>query len=164
VAGVDPTGPDDWSSDRVETSYREARAVLEAQERTIADIDDKATRAVRINVLLLAALVSALQLSDGAFDPWLALCGGVSLFLSLAFGAATYHESNLLLGPSAAYLDDLNHDPAVLDSRWDTDLIDAYSGFIETNARYVEFNGNLLLGQQVFLVEGVLLFGLGIVV
>jgi hypothetical protein len=162
VAGHDPTGPDDWSSDRVRTSYREARAVLEAQERTIADIDEKATRAVRITVLLLAALVSAFQFSAGVFNPWLALWGGVSLFVSLAFGVAAYHESNLLLGPNPEYLDHLGRSPDRLSRRWDADLIDTYSGFLRTNDRVIEINGDLLLGQQLFLVEGVFLFGLAL--
>jgi len=44
------------------------------------------------------------------------------------------------------------------------DLVDSYSGFINDNAEDIEFNGNLLLGQQVFLIEGVFLFGLAIIV
>lgn len=159
-----PAGPDDWSSDRLETTYLEARAVLDAQQRTVTDIDDKATRAVRITVLLLGGLISVFQLSPGVFDPWLAVCGGISLFLSLAFGVATYHESNLLLGPGSGYLDQLNYEPEALPERWDADLVDAYSGFIEQNARDIQFNGHLLLGQQLFLVQGVLLFGVGILV
>lgn len=127
-------------SDRVETSYR----------------------AVRTTVLLLAALVSAFQFSPGAFDPWLALWGGVALFVSLAFGVATYHESNLLLGPNSECLDDPGRSPDRIDRRWDAALIDTDSGFVRTNDRVIDLNGDLLLGQQLLLVEGVSLFGLSL--
>ena len=159
----DPTRSDNWSNDRMETVYRESRAVLDAQQQTISDIDDKATRAVRITVLLLGGLISVWQFAGGVFNTWLALCGGVSLFLSLVFGVATYHESNLILGPTESYLDQLNYQPESFDGGWETDLVDSYSGFINDNAGNIEFNGNLLLGQQVFLIEGVFLFGLAIV-
>lgn len=147
----------------METAYRESRAVLDAQQRTIGDIDDKATRAVRITVLLLGGLISVWQFAGTVFNTWLAFCGGISLFLSLVFGVATYHESDLILGPTEEYLDEINYQPESIESGWETDLVDSYSGFIETNAEDIEFNGNLLLGQQVFLIEGVFLFGLAIV-
>ena len=160
----DPTNSDNWSNDRIETAYRESRAVLDAQQQTISDIDDKATRAVRITVLLLGGLISVWQFAGSVFNMWLALCGGVSLFLSLVFGVATYHESDLILGPTESYVDQLNYRPRSFERGWEMDLVDSYSGFINDNAEDIEFNGNLLLGQQVFLIEGVFLFGLAIIV
>ncbi|WP_132059802.1 hypothetical protein [Halorussus amylolyticus] len=136
---------------------------MDAQKRTISEIDDKATRAVRITVLLLGGLISVWQFAGTVFNTWLAFWGGVSLFCSLGFGVATYHESDLILGPTEEYLDELNYQSESLEGGWETDLVDSYSGFVGTNAEDIEFNGNLLLGQQVFLVEGVLLFGLSIV-
>lgn len=163
MTGRDPDDIDNWSSDRMETAYQESRAVLDAQQKTVGDIDDKATRAVRITVLLLGGLISVWQFAGGVFDSWFALCGGASLFLSLTFGVATYHESNLFLGPTESYLDQINYDPHTLTGGWETDLVDSYSGFIGDNAEAIRFNGDLLLGQQVFLVEGVFFFGLAIV-
>ncbi|USZ67862.1 hypothetical protein NGM10_14150 [Halorussus salilacus] len=158
----DPTDSDNWSNDRLETAYKESRAVLQAQQRAIGDIDDKATRAVRISVLLLGGLISAWRFAGPVFDAWLALWGGISLFFSLLFGVATYHESKLILGPTEEYLDDLNYRPERLRNGWEADIVDSYSGFIEANAGDIEFNADLL-GQQVFLLEGLLLFGLAIV-
>lgn len=163
VSERDPTDGDNWSNDRMETAFAESRAVLNAQQQTIGDIDDKATRAVRITVLLLGGLISVWQFAGGVFDSWFALCGGVSLFLSLSFGVATYHESDLVLGPTESYLDQINYRPDSLTGGWETDLVDSYSGFINDNARDIGFNADLLLGQQVFLVEGVFFFGLAIV-
>jgi len=164
VTERDPTNSDNWSNDRIETAYRESRAVLDAQQQTISDIDDKATRAVRITVLLLGGLISVWQFAGSVFNMWLALCGGVSLFLSLVFGVATYHESDLILGPTESYVDQLNYRPRSFERGWEMDLVDSYSGCINDNAEDIEFNGNLLLGQQVFLIEGVFLFGLAIIV
>ena len=147
----------------METIYTESRAVLDAQQRTIGDIDDKATRAVRITVLLFGGLVSVWQIAGTVFNIWLALCGGVSLFLSLVFGVATYHESELVVGPTEVYLDELNYHSEEIEDSWETDIVDSYSGFIGWNAEDIELSGNLLLGQQVFLIEGIFLFGLAIV-
>lgn len=158
----DPTDSDNWSNDRLETAYREARAVLNAQQRDIGDIDDKATRAVRISVLLLGGLISVWQFAGPVFDTWLALCGGISLFFSLTFGVVTYHESKLILGPTEDYLEELNYQPERLGDSWENDLVDSYGGFVKTNAEDIEFSGDLLLGQQIFLIEAVLLFGLAI--
>jgi len=162
VTDYDPTHNDNWSNDRLRTVYEESRSVLRAQQRAVRDIDDKATRAVRISVLLLGGLTSVWELAGPFFDAWLALCGAVSLFFSLVFGVATYHESKLILGPTEKYLDDLNYRPERLDEGWETDLVDSYSGFVKTNASDIELSGDLLLGQQLFLLEGVFLFGLAI--
>lgn len=37
----------DWENERMEATYAEARAVLEAQNDTMSDIDTKAMRTVR---------------------------------------------------------------------------------------------------------------------
>ena len=49
---------DDWPDERREIAYIEARAVIDAQNTTMTDIDDKAMRTVRLNTVLLGLLVT----------------------------------------------------------------------------------------------------------
>lgn len=123
-----------WSSSRLETTYREARAVLEAQNETVADIDDKAMRTVRITAIVIGLLVSAIELAPDAFDRfWIAL-GGSSLLLSLVVGVLTYGETDLYLGPTQAYIEQLRRGDFETD-RWGSEQLDRYSDWLATNSR-----------------------------
>lgn len=53
------TDGDDWESVRLEVIHGEARSVLEAQNETMADIDDKAMKSVRFNAILIGLLLTA---------------------------------------------------------------------------------------------------------
>lgn len=58
---------DDWPDKRREIAYTEARAVMDAQNDTMTDIDDKAMRTVRVNAILLGLLVTGLQFAQKCF-------------------------------------------------------------------------------------------------
>lgn len=53
----------DWQNDRMWTTYREARAVIEPQNDTMSAIDAKAMRTARLNVLLVGLLLTAVQVA-----------------------------------------------------------------------------------------------------
>jgi hypothetical protein len=61
--GKDCREADDWDNQRLETTYMEARSVLEAQQQTVSDIDDKAMRTVRITIVLIGILISAREIA-----------------------------------------------------------------------------------------------------
>lgn len=71
-------------------------------------------------------------------------------------------SSSIVLGPTEEHLDDLNYNPEELQDGWESDVVDTYSWFIEEDREDIGFNGDPLVGQQAFLVEGVLLFGLAL--
>ena len=51
-----------WSSKRLDIAYQEARAVLEAQQATASDIDQKTMRTVRLIVIIVGLVLSVAQL------------------------------------------------------------------------------------------------------
>jgi len=95
----------------------EAQDTVSAQEQTLQDIDTKASKILRVNVLLLGILVSALSLAaqngsaDGSVSssvaPFVNLyskLGVTSLVLSTAFAGMTYTASELDVGLSSENL------------------------------------------------------------
>ena len=101
---------DDWSEKRREIAYTEARAVIDAQNTTMADIDDKAMRTVRLNAVLLGLLVTGLQFASGMFHTTVLRGAFVLLIASTVSGIITYNESNLYVGPRGTYIEALAGD------------------------------------------------------
>lgn len=138
---------------RLETTHEEARSVLEAQNETVSDIDDKAISTVRVAALVLGVLASAVELLGAAFHPVLLAFGGGSLLGAIGVGVLTYGESDLYIGPGRAYLDQLRRDEFG-GTTWEQNLLATYGEWIESNGRVVRFNGRLLLAAQGLLVVG----------
>lgn len=93
----------------------EARETVDAQTNTLTDIDTKASRILRLNVVLMGILVSvasiAVQNGSGeeaaALDPFINLytqAGVSALILSTVFAAMTYTASELDVGLSSENL------------------------------------------------------------
>lgn len=98
----------DWSDRRKEITYTETRAVLNHQISIMSDIDDKAMRTVRLTAILLGILAAGFRVAGpGAFTTLWLYIGGGFLFLSIITGAATYGESDLYIGPSRAYIEQI---------------------------------------------------------
>lgn len=97
----------EWSNRRYQTAYEEGRAVVNAQNETLADIDDKAMRTTRLNAIFIGLLIAAVEYAPNQFhNISLSLAFG-ALVLSTIFGAVTYNESNLFVGPRGKYIERL---------------------------------------------------------
>lgn len=136
---------DDWDSTRREIAYEEARAVIEAQNQTMTDIDEKAMRTVRLTAVLAGVLITAYQYSPAAFSR-LGIAGALAFLLGSAVsGMATYDESNLYLGPKGSYIESLAHGDVNGDGEdWDEDLLEVFAGMISENHDDIVWNGKLL--------------------
>ncbi|PSP79714.1 hypothetical protein BRC81_04220 [Halobacteriales archaeon QS_1_68_20] len=145
---------DGWSDARLETTYSEARAVLEAQNDTISDVDDKAMRTVRVTVIVVGLVASAVRFAGNTFDVlWLAI-SGVAYVGALVTGVLTYAESTLYLEPGRGYVERLRRNE--FGGRdWRQDLLATYGEWIEQNDRAIRPNGQLLFLTRVLLVAGV---------
>lgn len=78
-----------WGSDRLETTYGEARTVIQAQNDTMADVDDNAIQTVRFNTILIGLLLTAANAaSPSIFHPPLFGAGIASLVGSIFLGLA----------------------------------------------------------------------------
>lgn len=145
----------DWENERMEATYAEARAVLEAQNDTMSDIDTKAMRTVRFNVLLIGVLITAVRFAgSGVFHS-----GSLNLAIGLLVGSsvlgiATYNESNLYVGPRGEYVERLADDETA-GQHWDRDLLETFAGMISKNDDVVRWNGWLLTATQGMLIFGI---------
>lgn len=152
-----------WSTDRHEALFIEAKRVIEAQNETLSDIDDKAMRTVHFNTLIISILLSAAEISDlDLLESDLVFWGGVSLFFSLVFGVVTYFESRIKIGPRRNYIEDLVANDASTEP-WDVDLIKTMAVWIERNGAITLWNRWVLAGSQFLLIVGLGLIGYGIV-
>lgn len=149
-----PEASGSWRNDRLETSYVEARTVIEAQNATMADIDDKAVQTVRFNAVLVGLLLAAANAAGPSiFHPQLFVGGIVSPTASILFGLVTYNESDLFVGPSGRYIATLVRAETV--DSWDVDLVESLAGMVSKNSDEVIRNSRLLTITQALLVSGV---------
>lgn len=148
-------GREDWSERRLKTTYEEVRAVLEAQNDTISDIDDKAMRTVRLAIILVGIIVAVARI-DGPeiFHPYWFGTGLAFLLASVLIGVLTYRDSNLFIGPNRDYVEQLVNDD-FQDTTWDRDLLVTYAEWIERNFEDVRWNSFLLYITQLLMLTGI---------
>lgn len=156
-----PVDGREWTDKRVEVAYREARAILDAQRETLADIDEKALRTVRITVLFLGVLVSVVNLEPGVLAPVPTAVGGGFLVLSIVFGTMTYEESDVYLGAGEDYISRMVDEEF---DDWERHLVTTYGGFVSSNADEIDVNSRLLLAEQTTLVAGLVCVSVGVVI
>jgi hypothetical protein len=144
----------DWSGTRREIAYTEARAVIDAQNNTMSDIDDKAMRTVRLNTVLLGLLITGLQFAPGLFNTTTLQAAFALLLISTVCGVITYNESNLYVGPRGEYIEDLAGEDFP-DPPWEEDLLETMAGMIAENYDDVRRNSKWLTATQVTLVLGI---------
>lgn len=154
-------GDSTWSCKRMETTYEEARAVLESQQTILVDIDEKAMRTVRTTVLLIGAIASTVKIANVSLHIGFATLSAEFLFASLAFGLVTYDETNPYLGPNRRYIDQLAANE--FKNTWETDLVETFGYWIEQNADEIDFNSLLLRITQGFLFFGIAFLSLALV-
>lgn len=145
---------DDWPDKRREIAYTESRAVIEAQNSTMGDIDDKAMRTVRLNAVLLGLLVTGVQFAPELFMTVVLQVAFVFLITSTVFGIITYNESDLYVGPDGEYLESLGA-AAIDEQPWHEDLITTLGGMAAENHNEIRRNEKWLTATQVTLVVGI---------
>jgi hypothetical protein len=147
---------DDWPDERREVAFAEARAVIEAQNRTMTDIDNKAMRTVRLNTVLLGLLVTGFQFAPDTFHRTAIEAGFGALVLSTVSGVITYNESNLYVGPKGDYIEDLSTD-TYSNPPWEIDVLETMAGMVAENYDDIRRNSGWLTATQALLVTGIVL-------
>jgi hypothetical protein len=145
----------DWPDERREVAYDEARSVIDAQNNTMVDIDDKAMRTVRLNTILLGLLVTGVQLASNMFHLLLLKAAFTFLVMSTVSGVITYNESNLYVGPSGEYIENLSTDDYP-DPPWYEDVLETMAGMVAENYDDIRRNSHWLTATQASLVLGVI--------
>lgn len=149
----------------------EARETVDAQRETLTDIDTKASRILRLNVLLIGIIVSVLSIAAtggsgtspvaaSAFVNGYTELGIGTLVLSTALAAMTYTASELDVGVSSENLATLlaaDFSPAEIQSL----LVKNYIVRINFNRSTNTRNIPLITATIALLVSGVVFFTLG---
>lgn len=155
---TDPTVLDD--------ACTEARMVLDHQIDLNDDIDDKSMRTARIITVSLSIVAGIVSSQSTAALPNLLnglMSAGVLLtVLSLIVLVISYFASEPKLGPGSEYLETniLNGEPSR--QRYQKELLEAYSVWIDQTGDAVALNGAVLsLGESLFAL-GILCFVLGL--
>ncbi|UPV72721.1 hypothetical protein M0R89_09185 [Halorussus limi] len=128
----------------------EAEETLTYQIDTITDIDDKALRIYRANILLLSVVIGALSIAVKNSIPDLSYfvslntgSGILLLLISIASAGVTYTSSDLLIGiQKSAIADTLREDYNKKDLL--LRLSKGYGKWIDSNDAVIEKNGELI--------------------
>lgn len=150
-----PGGRGDWQDDHLRTAYREARAVLEAQNETMSAIDTQAMRIVRFNVLLIGLLLTGFQVAgSGGFHPMFLVLAVGAILLSIVLGTLTFGESDLFVGPGGTYFEAVAGTKSG-DREWDRQLLRMFAGMVDDNASEIGWNSWLLTASQLAMISGI---------
>lgn len=144
-------------------THEEARTVLDHQINILNDIDNKATKTVRITAVILGIVVSAPSVIDNPnnfinpFSKW----GVAGLILSIVLGMITYSSSSPDLGPNPS---DINRmlDEKYREDEWLVILLDSYEDWIDRTQRVNRFNGVFLALSQLSLITSLALLAWGV--
>jgi hypothetical protein len=151
-----------------ELALKQGQRVVDEQRQFLAEIDTKAVKILRLNVLLIGIAVSVLSISSrsGTVPTAILLNGytvtGGVLFLSSTTAAGTaYTRSNVTVGPSSSALDQLastNTTPTLVK----TGLAKSYAEWVEQNWRAIERTRPLVVTSITTLLTALVFVATGI--
>jgi hypothetical protein len=155
-----------------ELALAQAQRVVDEQRRYLADIDTKAVKLLRLNVLLIGVGVSVLSVSSRAgslhvagLSNWYTTVGSLLLLLSTVAAGAAYTRSRITVGPNPDGIVRLASTEA------DPDLVRrglaaSYAEWVARNRRAVGRTQPRVVGSIVSLLSALLFVttGLGAVI
>lgn len=156
-------------------ALEEARRTVDKQNEVLNNIDDKAARILRINLVVIGLLLTGLSVatrSDGGQSesarellPVVANIytelGVLALLLSTALAALTYTASASRIGLSGNSLRQIVFEGNAPDRKRLRGLANSYASWIESNYETNAYNAPLATGTLLLLVYAVTLLVLG---
>lgn len=152
----------------IQGTREEARRTLQKQLQTLDDIDNKAIRILRVNLIIISIILTVVSTSATTelvdFTTLVNLYTGIGvLFLlsSTAFAALTYTGSDMMAGLAA------NEVRNILQSNYDVDeyqeeLLYGYANWIDFNYETNVRNLPLITLTNLFIIWGMTFFALGV--
>lgn len=171
--GDDTGGTDTSDIDMLRVAREEAHRTVDSQSKTLDDIDSKAARVLRVNLVLLGVVLTGISVAVNAHPGgeravgvladlanYYTVAGIVLLLASTAVAAVTYTASDLRTGMSGKDL------RAVLDNEYDyrqnlEGIVESYSHWIEHNFRTNAKNAPLETLTLLLLVYAMTALALG---
>ncbi|MCF2207880.1 hypothetical protein KVP02_09495 [Halobacterium salinarum] len=156
-------------------ALEEARRTIDKQNEVLNNIDDKAARILRINLVIMGLLLTGLSLAMGNGGenenlvretlPNVANIytesGLIILLFSTALAALTYTASALRIGVTGDSLEQIVFEGNASDRKRLRGLAKSYSSWIRRNHQTNAYNAPLATGTLLLLVYSVTLFALG---
>jgi hypothetical protein len=155
-------------------ALEEGRRTIDKQNEILNNIDDKAARILRINLVIVGLILTGLSIATGAgrqTEPVQQLLldtiniytqlGLLALLLSTGVAALTYSASALRIGVSGESLRRIVFEGDIPDRKRLRGLTRSYSNWIEQNYRTNAYNAPLATLTLSCLVYAVVLFTLG---
>lgn len=149
--------------------YGEARDYLRAQVATIEGIDDKTTKVIRLNALVVSFLVAGISfffrqdLVPPSVPPWLLvlfLSGFLFLLSSTVMAIATYLKKGISVGLDANYLVEALR-RRLVERTFYVQAIRTYSMGINSNTLLIERTSRRLEITLTFLLIGMVIVSTG---
>jgi hypothetical protein len=142
-----------WSKPQHAIAYREARAVLNAQQQRNVNLDDKALRTTRLVTVVVGALITAVEAFGLAIAGPVGYVGIGLLVVAFVASLAAYTVEGPSLGPNTAELRELVR---TNDEEWQEQFLLQLSASIDENAARLDRSSILLLASDVALTIGVI--------
>jgi hypothetical protein len=161
--------------DLLEIAREEAHRTVDYQVETLNDIDTKAAKVLRLNLLLLGIVLTGLSLvannadSGGAIDSSVfrrlgnvyVELGLLCLLVSTALAALTYTASSMREGMSGRDINDLlTNEYSDRENLYG--IVDSYSRWMQYNFKINTRNAPLGTSTLLFLVYGIVALSLGV--
>lgn len=156
----------------LEIAREEAHRTIDKQFETLDDIDNKAAKILRLNLLLLSIILTGFSViaADNGTDSMMTgpgipnqylILGILSIIASTSVAAFTYTASNKKGGMSGRDIADL------LDSDYSAetdlkDIVEGYSFWMQMNFRTNTVNAPLVTGVLLLLIYGIILVAVGV--
>ncbi|WP_313692866.1 hypothetical protein [Halorarum halobium] len=160
---------EEGSEESVDLALEQARRVVDDQLQTLSDIDSKAIKILRLNVVLIGAAVSILSVSvrsngfpSARLVNGYTVVGGMLLLSSTLTAAATYTASTVKAGPSSSDV------WRMISGKYDPDavkqgLAGSYADWIDRNYRTNVKNAPVLTTTILSLAIAFICFSVGVV-
>ncbi|ERH13427.1 MAG: hypothetical protein J07HB67_02466 [halophilic archaeon J07HB67] len=170
----DDSDGDDSEFDILTIAREEAHRTVDHQVSTLNDIDTKAAKILRLNLLLLSIVLTGLSVvgtrsSDqpisaaaSQYGNLFVVGGLVSILVSTALAALTYTSSSMKEGFSGRDLSRLLYDDDYTDRQKMYGLVQSYSRWTQSNFRTNTRNAPLGTMTVSFLVYGIVLLSAGV--
>lgn len=153
----------------------EAHRTIDHQVDTLNDIDEKAARILRLNLLLLSIILAGLSIAAGEFatngnltdgavtDLWnsYTTLGLISLLASTAMAALTYTASSMRAGMSGRDIEALVDNDATAEQNLQG-IVESYSRWMQYNFKINSKNAPLGTLTLLLLIYSIVLLSMGI--
>lgn len=141
-----------WSQPRHSVAYREARAVLNAQQQRQNNLDDKALRTARLTTIVVGSIITAAKAFDIAVMEPLGYAGICLLVVSFGTALASFGMSSPILGPGSEGLRELVREGDV----WERTFLAQLEAAVAINTSQLNRCSFLLLVSDGTLFAGVI--------